>query len=43
MKKQLIVQGLEAYYLPGAEFGKYIEGESAKWGKIIRESNLKQL
>jgi tripartite-type tricarboxylate transporter receptor subunit TctC len=42
VKKKLIVQGLEAHYLPGVEFGKFIDGESAKWGKIIRESGLKQ-
>jgi tripartite-type tricarboxylate transporter receptor subunit TctC len=39
-KQKLSVQGLDVHYLPGAQFGKFIDGESEKWGKIIREAGL---
>jgi tripartite-type tricarboxylate transporter receptor subunit TctC len=40
VKQRLSVQGLDPHYLPGPEFGKFIEGETEKWGKIIREVGL---
>ena len=41
VKQKLIVQGLEANPRPAAEFGKFIDDETAKWGKLIREAGLK--
>jgi tripartite-type tricarboxylate transporter receptor subunit TctC len=40
VKQKLSVQGLDVHYLPGAQFGKFVEGETEKWGKIIREVGL---
>jgi tripartite-type tricarboxylate transporter receptor subunit TctC len=40
VKQKLVVQGLDVHYLPGPEFGKFIDGESEKWGKIIREAGI---
>ena len=40
VQQKLSVQGLDVHYLPGLEFGKFIDGESEKWGKIIREAGL---
>ena len=40
VKQKLSVQGLDVHYLPGPEFGTFIQGESDKWGKIIREAGL---
>jgi len=40
VKQKLSVQGLDVHYLPGPEFGKFVQGESDKWGKIIREAGL---
>jgi tripartite-type tricarboxylate transporter receptor subunit TctC len=36
----LVVQGMDAHYLPGPEFGKFVDGETEKWGKIIREAEI---
>jgi predicted DNA-binding transcriptional regulator len=36
IKQKLAVQGLDVHYLPGEAFGKFIDSESDKWGKIIR-------
>jgi tripartite-type tricarboxylate transporter receptor subunit TctC len=41
IKQKLIVQGLEAHPRSGAEFGKFIDDETAKWGKLIQEAGLK--
>lgn len=41
VKQKLVVQGLEASPRPAAEFGKFIDDETAKWGKLIREAGLK--
>jgi tripartite-type tricarboxylate transporter receptor subunit TctC len=41
VKQKLIVQGLEAHPRPAAEFGKFIDEETAKWSKLIREGGLK--
>jgi tripartite-type tricarboxylate transporter receptor subunit TctC len=40
VKQKLVVQGLDAHYLPGPEFGKFIDNETQKWGKIIREAGI---
>jgi tripartite-type tricarboxylate transporter receptor subunit TctC len=40
IKQKLGVQGLDVRYLPGPEFGKFIDGESEKWGKIIRAAGI---
>jgi tripartite-type tricarboxylate transporter receptor subunit TctC len=40
VKQKLVVQGLDAHYLPGPEFGKFIDNESQKWSKVIREAGL---
>jgi tripartite-type tricarboxylate transporter receptor subunit TctC len=40
LKQKLIVQGLDVHYLPGAEFGKFVDSESEKWSKIIREAGI---
>ena len=40
IKERLAVQGLDVHYLPGPEFGKFIDSESEKWGKIIREAGI---
>jgi tripartite-type tricarboxylate transporter receptor subunit TctC len=40
IKQKLAVQGLDVHYLPGPEFGKFIDSESEKWGKIIREAGI---
>jgi tripartite-type tricarboxylate transporter receptor subunit TctC len=41
VKQKLIVQGLEANPRQATEFGKFIDDETAKWGKLIREAGLK--
>jgi tripartite-type tricarboxylate transporter receptor subunit TctC len=40
VKQKLAVQGLDAHYLPGPEFGKFIDDESEKWGKVVREAEI---
>jgi hypothetical protein len=40
IKQKLAVQGLDAHYLPGEGFGKFIDSESEKWGRIIREAGI---
>jgi tripartite-type tricarboxylate transporter receptor subunit TctC len=40
VKEKLVVQGLDVHYLPGPEFGTFIENETQKWGKIIREAGI---
>ncbi len=40
VKQKLVVQGLDVHYLPGPEFGKFIDGESEKWGNVIREAGI---
>jgi tripartite-type tricarboxylate transporter receptor subunit TctC len=41
VKQKLIVQGLESHPHPAAAFGKFIDDETAKWGKLIRDAGLK--
>jgi tripartite-type tricarboxylate transporter receptor subunit TctC len=40
IKQKLAVQGLDVHYLPGPEFGKFIDSETEKWSKIIREAGI---
>ena len=40
IKQKLVVQGMDAHYLPGPEFGKFVDSESEKWGKVIREAGI---
>ncbi len=40
IKQKLVVQGMDAHYLPGPEFGKFIDSESEKWSKIVREAEI---
>ena len=40
IKQKLVVQGLDVHYMPGPEFGRFIDSESEKWGKIIRETEI---
>jgi tripartite-type tricarboxylate transporter receptor subunit TctC len=34
-------EGASVVAMSSAEFGKYIEAETAKWGRVIKESNIK--
>src|ERR1700761_29045 len=40
IKQKLVVQGLDAHYLPGPEFGKFIDSETEKWSKVVREAGI---
>jgi tripartite-type tricarboxylate transporter receptor subunit TctC len=40
IQQKLVVQGMDAHYLPGPEFGKFVDGETEKWSKIIREAEI---
>ena len=42
VKQRLAVQGLDVHYLAGPEFGKFIDRETGKWSKIIREAGINQ-
>jgi len=41
MKKKFADQGAEADLMGSAPFGKFIMMETAKWGKVIRQANIK--
>jgi tripartite-type tricarboxylate transporter receptor subunit TctC len=41
IKQKLLVQGLEARGGTAAEFGQFIDAETEKWSKLIREAGLK--
>jgi tripartite-type tricarboxylate transporter receptor subunit TctC len=41
VKQKMLVQGLEVRSGTAAEFGKFIDDETAKWGEVIREAGLK--
>jgi len=34
-------EGASAVAMSSAEFAKFIEAETAKWGRVIKESNIK--
>jgi tripartite-type tricarboxylate transporter receptor subunit TctC len=40
VKQKLAVQGLDVHYLPGPEFGKFIDNETEKWSRIVREAGI---
>jgi tripartite-type tricarboxylate transporter receptor subunit TctC len=41
VKQKLLAQGLEARFSTAAEFGRFIDDETSKWGALIREAGLK--
>ena len=41
VKQKLQVQGLEARPGTAAVFGQFIDEETSKWGKLIRDAGLK--
>jgi tripartite-type tricarboxylate transporter receptor subunit TctC len=41
VKQKLTVQGLEVRRGTAAEFGKFIDDETRKWGDVIRSAGLK--
>jgi len=41
VKEKLAVFGVEAISSTPEEFGKYMDAERAKWGKLIKEANIK--
>jgi tripartite-type tricarboxylate transporter receptor subunit TctC len=41
VKQKLLAQGLEANGGTAAEFGKFIDDETRKWGEVIRAAGLK--
>jgi len=41
VKQKLLAQGLEPHGTSAAEFGQFIDDETAKWGALIREAGLK--
>ena len=41
VKQKLLAQGLEARFGTAAEFGKFIDDETSRWGRLIREAGLK--
>jgi hypothetical protein len=40
IKQKLAVQGLDVHYLAGPAFATFIDQESEKWSKIIREAGI---
>jgi tripartite-type tricarboxylate transporter receptor subunit TctC len=41
VQKQFAAEGASTVQMTPAEFGKYIESETAKWGKVVKEGNIK--
>jgi tripartite-type tricarboxylate transporter receptor subunit TctC len=41
IKSRLLALGVEPKAMSTAEFGKFIADETAKWGKVVREANIK--
>jgi tripartite-type tricarboxylate transporter receptor subunit TctC len=41
IKSRLAALGVEPKAMSTAEFGKFIADETAKWGKVVREANIK--
>jgi tripartite-type tricarboxylate transporter receptor subunit TctC len=41
VKEKLAVFGVEAVSSTPEEFGKYMDAERAKWGKLIKEANIR--
>jgi tripartite-type tricarboxylate transporter receptor subunit TctC len=40
-KKRLEAEGAEPQFRPRAEFAKFIKTEMNKWGKVVRDRNIK--
>ena len=40
-KKLFADQGAEAELMPSAEFSQFIKSETLKWGKVVRQANIK--
>ena len=40
-KKQLVIHGSEALALGSAAFGKFVDDETAKWGKVVKQAGIK--
>ena len=40
-KKQLVHHGSEVLALGTAEFGKYMDAEMEKWGKVVKQAGIK--
>ena len=41
MQKTFEAQGADPDFVGSAAFVKFMEAEAAKWGKVIREGNIK--
>jgi tripartite-type tricarboxylate transporter receptor subunit TctC len=41
VKNLFLKEGAEVDYLGPAEFGPFIAREIAKWGKVVKEANIK--
>jgi tripartite-type tricarboxylate transporter receptor subunit TctC len=41
MKKFLLTQGAEPMVMDPPTFAEYLRVETEKWGKVVREANLK--
>jgi tripartite-type tricarboxylate transporter receptor subunit TctC len=41
IRKRFEAEGAEAVMMSPAEFGKYIRTETVRWGKVVREANIK--
>jgi len=41
-KKTFEVQGAEAELMESAEFSKFIQAETVKWGKVVKEGNIRK-
>ena len=41
IRKRFEAEGAETVTMSSAEFGKYIRAETVRWGKVVREANIK--
>lgn len=41
MKQKFLAQGMETHGLNAADFGKFIEAETAKWAAVIKAAGIK--
>jgi len=41
IKKLFQKEGADVDYLGPAQFGPFIAGEITKWGKVVKEANIK--
>jgi tripartite-type tricarboxylate transporter receptor subunit TctC len=41
LQKQFINEGAEVDYMAPTEFGPFIEREITKWGRVVKEANIK--